>query len=518
MPEPMRFDFRFRSSCPEREPSRRDDAPMRILVMGDLSGRGPGTASEPHVVLDGRPIVPVDHETLDRAIARFAPGLRIAAAEGNGPQIPMSFKSLDDFHPDRVHERLGLFQALLETRQRLSDPRTFHSTAAELSRRPSALAPAGREGAPPAAAPALEDEAATLTRLLGSAPADLAGARTDALQADVRTGLTDFIRGIVAPHIVPAPDPRQEALVASVDRATGEQMRALLHRPEFQTLEALWRSVQRLVCEVETGEQLKIFLLDAAREELAADARAAGSDLEQCALHRLLVERGAGTQGGQPWSLIVGAYSFATTEEDTSLLAALGAIASRSGGPFLAAASPAVLGCRSLAETPDPREWTPLDAETDDRWSALRRSPWARWIGLALPRVLVRLPYGKRTDRTERFDFEEMPAAHDHEALLWGNPAFACATMLARSFAEGGRTTRPDGALDLANMPAHVLGAGDGTRLQPCAEVALTQRAADTILGRGVIPVMSFSDRNAVRVVRFQSLADPPAALAGAWN
>lgn len=518
MAGPMQFEFRFGSPRPEREPADRDDAPMRILVMGDLGGRAARMATGSRGALADRPLVSVDHETLDLAIRRFSPGLRLALGGGDGPEIPIEFAGLDDFHPDRLFERLGLFQALRETRQQLKDPVTFQAAAAALSRTLVAPPSVTRAGSPPSAEPAHEDDSATLSRLLGTAPADIAGTRADARQANVGASLTEFIRGIVAPYIVPAADPRQDELVGAVDGATGEQMRTLLHHLSFQALEALWRSVQRLVSEVETGEDLKIFLLDVTREELAADAHAADPDLDRSALHRLLVERGAEAPGGQPWSLLVGAYSFGATEEDVSLLGALGAIASRAGGPFLAGAAPALLGCRSFAETPDPRGWEPPDAETARRWSALRKSPWARWIGLALPRVLVRLPYGRRTDRTERFEFEELGPAHDREALLWGNAAFTCATLLARSFAENGWAMRPGDALELGDLPAHVFGAGDELRLQPCAEVVLVERAADTILGRGLMPVMSFPDRNAVRVTRFQSLADPPAALAGPWS
>jgi type VI secretion system protein ImpC len=176
-----------------------------------------------------------------------------------------------------------------------------------------------------------------------------------------------------------------------------------------------------------------------------------------------------------------------------------------------------VLGCRSLAATPDPREWRPPGGEAAQRWAALRASPWARWIGLALPRILVRLPYGALTAPTERFAFEEFSPGHDHEDYLWGHPAFACATLLARSFRERGWEMSPGDDLELGGLPAHTTREGGESRLQPCAEALLTERALGALLERGLMPFMSFPDRDAVKLVRFQSLADPPATLAGAW-
>lgn len=510
MTGPMRFDFRFSREAPDARPARREAASMRILVMGDLSGRAARVEAGAAGPLAERPLFSVDHETLGKVFARCAPRLRIRLGAVEGPELAIDFGALDEFHPDALFQRLGLFAALRETRQRLENPATFMAAAAEL----------GGDDVPAPAVPALvgadaEADAETIRRLLGSAPSDPAQAT---IEGRLHESVRRAVRDMVAPYVVAEADPRQTELVASVDRAIGEQMRALLHHPAFQALEATWRSVEHLVAEVETGGEIQIFLLDALRAELEADMAAAGADLERSQLHRLLVERGGALPGADAWGLIVGAYSFGPEAGDVALLAALGAVASRAGGPFIAAASPEVLGCRSLARTPDPRDWAAPGAEAAARWAALRASPWARWIGLALPRVLLRLPYGAGTAPTERFAFEELAPGRDHEAYLWGNPAFTCATLLAMSFGERGWAMEPGDSLELGNLPAHAYREGEESKLEPCAEALLTERALEAILGRGVMPLMSFPDRNAVRVVRVHSLADPPAALAGAWS
>jgi type VI secretion system protein ImpC len=139
----------------------------------------------------------------------------------------------------------------------------------------------------------------------------------------------------------------------------------------------------------------------------------------------------------------------------------------------------------------------------------------AAWIGLALPRVLMRLPYGAATDRIGRFAFEEMPAPRQHEAYLWGHGALALALLAGRAFQEDGWPLDLDQQLDLDDLPSHVF-TEDGERVQqPGAELLLSEPAAQAVALRGPMPLMSWRDRPAARLLRWQSLSDPPTALQG---
>jgi type VI secretion system protein ImpC len=191
-------------------------------------------------------------------------------------------------------------------------------------------------------------------------------------------------------------------------------------------------------------------------------------------------------------------------------------IAHRARAPFLAEASPRVLGCSSLASTPHPREWK-APQEPASGWAELRRLPEADAIGLALPRFLLRLPYGKKTSPLESFDFEEFPELPVHQDYLWGNPAFAIALLLAQSFSEAGWEMRPGSVTEIDKVPLHLYRRDGQSESKPCAEVLLTEDAAERMVEAGLIPLVSFKDRDLVRVVRFQSVADPPRALAGRW-
>jgi type VI secretion system protein ImpC len=327
-----------------------------------------------------------------------------------------------------------------------------------------------------------------------------------------------FLRQIVAPHLIPKTNPRQAELVAQLEAAMASQMRVTLHDPTFQAVEAVWRAVFFLVQRLETSAQLQLYLLDVSKAELAADLSAA-EDLRSTATYRLLVEQSVGTPGGQPWAVLAGNYTFDHSREDVELLGRLAKIARQAEAPFLAAASPQVLGCLSWAETPDPDDWQqPVDPQDRQAWETLRQLPETAYLGLIVPRFLLRLPYGSDTDPTEQFAFEEFAESSGHEEYLWRNPAFVCVYLLAEAFSQYGWDLYPGIIQEIEGLPLHIYKKDGGSLMQPCAEAWLTERAAEHILDKGLMPLLSIRGRDTVRLARFQSLANPVTSLAGRWS
>jgi type VI secretion system protein ImpC len=440
-------------------PRPEPDTQFRILVAGDFTG-GSGRS---------RRAIEVDRDNFDSVMARLAPSLRLPFGR---VEEPVEFRELEDFHPDRLFERLPPFQALRSLRRRLADESTFREAAAQ-------MLPPDVPSAPAAAAP---EGADVLRAMLGEAPR--------APAAPPARGDWDRMLGeMVAKYTEPKPDPRQPELIAQTDAAITGEMRAVLHHPAFQSLEAAWRGLYFLVRRLETGEDLKIFLLDLPPEELLT---AGGLG----ALRRVAVYEGAGTIGVPPWALIAGMYSFSGEHE--GVLAQIAGIARAAGAPFLSGLGSSVVGLKGVFEE-------------------LRRSAVARWVGLAMPRFLLRLPYGKNTGETETFAFEEMPEPVEHERYLWGNPAIACAFLLGESFSRYGWDMRPGVIRDIDGLPLHLYESDGEKRLKPCAEILMTEEAAELLIGRGFIPLASMKDTDRVKVVRFQSIASPGAPLAGRW-
>jgi type VI secretion system protein ImpC len=452
MPGRLEFDFDFgrpgraRDDRPGR--TRDDSEPMRLIVLGDFSGK-PAAERPP---LASRPTQQVDLDNVDIVMRRLRPRVTLSSGE-------IDFQQIDDFHPDRLYGRLDVFQTLRQARAK-----------------------------PPG------DAGDLLGRLLGK-PSEAGAARASA----PTNQLDALIHSIVAPHIVKDTSAQTGAYVAAVDAAIAEHMRTLLHERAFQSLEAAWRGVRWLISSLELDENLQLHLFDVTREELLADIVASQGKLADTGLYRALVDRWRNVPGGQGWSALVGLIAFGPSNADIGLLAALGLIASQAGGPLLAGA-----------------DWTLTseDAGALTGWQALRRSEAARWIGLAAPRVLLRLPYGHGSDPVETFAFEEFVGPPVHDEFLWGNASLAMAVLIGRAFTERGWNMEPGDEREIGNLPAYTF-VRDGEReMQPCGERFLTESQIQSMLNAGLVPIASRRDSHAVVAIRFQSVADPPAPLA----
>jgi type VI secretion system ImpC/EvpB family protein len=472
-----------------------DDTPFRIALLGDFSGRTNRGIVETGRELAARRPLRVDRDTVDDVIARLAPELRLSLGDA---RATVRFTELDDFHPDQLYERLPAFRALRETRERAAAP----APIGEIGRQ-SGRASTGRSVPP---------SGNLLDQILGDVPAPPGGAaaapRTEpgrAIQADP---LTDFVRRAVAPHVVPETAPAQPERVEEIDQIVGADLRAVLHQADFQALESAWRAVDFLVRRLETDSTLQVYLIDVSKAELAVDLGTANA--AQSGAHRLLVESSAGTQGATPWALLVGLYSFGPDAHDVGLLRHLAVIARAAGAPMIAAADSRVVGSPSFGSAPDPDDWS--DEEMPE-WDALRRSLDARYIGLAAPRFLLRLPYGAPDGEPSAVPgFRELSAPTGHDEYLWGNSAVLAALLHGEAFASDGWSLRPH--LDVPGLPFYLVRADGEVTAKPCAEAVLSARAADRLLGRGVMPVQSVKDGDAVRLGRMQSIAEPLAALA----
>jgi type VI secretion system protein ImpC len=328
-----------------------------------------------------------------------------------------------------------------------------------------------------------------------------------------RDEFANEIRRIVEPHLLPGDDPRRSDLDARIDQAMSALLRTVLHDPAFQSLEAAWRAVYQFVRRIETGPDLGLWLLDVSRDELALDLDAT-RDLERSVLHRRIVDE-ATAHGATRWSLVTCDVTFGPGEADVVLLARLAELGRRAGAPILAAADPALAGAPGFETDPEPAAWSdgPHPA-----WELLRRSAVARWAGLALPRFLLRVPYGEEGETCDAFPFEELESPPAHAAYLWGRASWACAILLAETFERMGADMRPGVHQDIEGLPLHIHREAGAAYAKPCAESVMTERAANRLLESGLMPLASLKDRDTVRLVRFQSIAHPVAALAGRWS
>jgi type VI secretion system protein ImpC len=475
--------------------SHSDDASFRILVLGDFGGRGSRGEHAPEE-LTRRRLHRVDRDEFEGLFAKLGVAVRLTTSPDAVP-VDLPLRSLDELHPDRLLETVAAFGELRALRRRLNDPRSFADAARELG--------AGAAPAPAAPTPTTDD-------LLGAALA-----ATDAGNAARGRGaeLVDaLLRELVVPHVSPAPDPRRDELLAAVDRATGALLRTLLRQPAVRALECVWRGLELLLRRLDTDAAVHLELLDLTRAELRAallDEPLAGG------FGRRLVEGSRHTPGAEPWSLLVLAESFDATPDDARFLARLGELAMALGAPLVAAGNAALVGCGAGEPPAEPDAWNVHpDGETQTVWQALRASPCAGWLALTWPRLLLRLPYGARGGSVEGLAFEELADADDHEGYLWGSGAFAVAVHLGSEHERLGEDLRADACVELAELPAHVRERDGETTLQPCAELVLTERAAERVRAAGLLPLRAMKGRDAVQLGPLRALDGE--LLRGRWS
>jgi len=490
----------------------KENTPFSVAILADFSGRGNRGLCETGPSIAARRRISVDVDNLDNLPMKLDAGINIPLGGKDGPRVTLRFNDLDDFHPDKIFDRLEVFQKLKTTRKLLQDPSTFAEAASQVR----SWAAGQQEEVLPEDEPAnssqvkKESDVDTIERLLGKKTVQ----EPASAPAGQFVNIESLIHEVVKPYIVPAPDPQQAELIAQVDQAISGQMRAILHYPDFKELEAAWRMLQFLVSRIETDETLKIYLIDVSKAELAADL-ASTDQVQSAGAYHLL----AGQSEAEPYAVILGGYTFEQSAEDIRLLRGLGLVAQAAGAPLLTAADSHFAGCQSLAATPDPDDWRwQASSSAIPLWQELRHSPEAAYVGLVLPRFLLRLPYGKDTDPVEQFDFEEFSVFAGHEQYLWGNSAALCACLLAGAFREFGWSLTNGLRCDLAGIPMHIYQSDSEKHVTPCAETILTERAMEMLIDKGLMPVLSIKSRDAVRLPRFQSIADPPTPLAGPWR
>jgi type VI secretion system protein ImpC len=500
------IEVKLAGDAKESRPVADPDSPFCVAVIGDFSGRGNRGVVETRGALSARRAYPIDRDNFSEVMSQLKVALDLPIIGKNSPPVTLHIADLDDFHPDRLFDNLEIFTPFKAIRRGLKDPAAF--VASEKQSDPSPH-PSG----PPASQRAPEQTGNLLDQII-----DATDDESPKGKSRPPSDLEEFVRQVVKPHLEPKPNPLQAEIMAKTDAAIGELMRKILHAADFQALEAAWRGLYFLVSQLETNESLKLFLIDISKAELAADLHEP-DEITSTGLYKLLVKQTAASGNEEPWSVLTGNFTFDRTRGDAEVLARMAKLAQATGAPFIAAAHPRFLGCESLAATPDPDDWSPpTDDEGHRLCETVRKLPEASFLGLALPRFLLRLPYGKNTDPVERLDFEEMGSTAGHEEYLWGNPSYACVYLLAQAFTEQGWDFRPGIVQDINGLPLHIYKEQGESRAKPCAEAILSVRAAEAILNQGLMPLLSFVHRDVVRLARFQSWADPSTELFGRWS
>ena len=291
----------------------------------------------------------------------------------------------------------------------------------------------------------------------------------------------------------------------AIDAAISKQLAAIMHNPSFQKLEGTWRGLNYLVMNSETSAQLKLKVLNVSKRDLFKDLDRA-VEFDQSQLFKKIYENEFGSPGGEPYGSLIGDYEFTNHPEDIDMLGKLSNVAAAAFCPFIASASPKLFGFDSFTELSKPRDLEKIFETVEyTKWKSFRDSEDSRFVTLAMPRVLSRLPYGSQTKPVEEFDFEEVELdsagrakAVPHEHYAWMNASYVLGTRLTDAFAQYGFCVAirgAEGGGKVEGLPAHVFTSDDGDQDLKCpTELGITDRREAELSKLGFLPLCHYKN------------------------
>ena len=306
-----------------------------------------------------------------------------------------------------------------------------------------------------------------------------------------------------------------EAMIAELDKKLSQQVNQILHHADLQQIESAWRGLHHLVNNTETDEMLKIRVMSITKLDLGKTLkRYKGTAWDQSPLFKKVYEEEYGQFGGEPFGCLVGDYYFDHSPPDVELLGEMSKVAASAHAPFIAAVNPSLMQMESWQELANPRDLTKIFTTPEyAAWKSLRESEDARYLGLAMPRFLARLPYGAKTSPVEEFNFEEETAGGDHASYTWANSAYAMAVNINRSFKLYGWGTRIRGIESggsVEGLPAHTFPTDEGGVAMKCpTEIAISDRREAELAKNGFMPLVHRKNSDFAAFIGAQSLQKP---------
>ena len=440
----------------------RKELPFVMGVMADLSGR----SESPLAPLTDyrRKFIEIDWDNFSDVMKGMAPRLAYQVENtlslgAGGIGVELRFACLDDFSPESVANQVESLKKLVEVRTDLqallaktdgndgladklqdilhnSDLQQSIREGSVVASNTTASGKAGVNGnkEKQATTEAGAQEASVFDQILTQINIGKSEWDRDQSRRQISTLVDEAMQGKL--RVSTDVEQTIDARIKDIDRALTDQLNAIMHAHDFQRLESAWRGLHYLVRQTESSSRIRIRVLNVSKGELLKDFERA-VEFDQSALFRKVYEEEYGTFGGAPYGALIGDYEFGNQPQDVSLLEKISNVAAAAHAPFLAAASPTLLGLQSFTELPHPRDLAKILATPEHAcWQSFRTSEDSRYVGLALPRILLRLPYGPATNPVEAFNFMEEVSGGNQEHYLWGNAAYALGSCLTNAFAK----------------------------------------------------------------------------------
>ena len=341
--------------------------------------------------------------------------------------------------------------------------------------------------------------------------------RTERAETEVENAVNTLVRQALKDSSLVKADVLDtiEEMIARLDQKLSAQMNEVLHAPEFQQIESAWRGLRHLVFNSETDANLKIRVMNVSKNELYRNLRLyPDAKWDQSPLFKQIYEYEFGQLGGEPYGTLICDYSFSHAPTDIQLMRDLSKVAAAAHCPLFAGAHPHLLGMDKWTELSNPRDIGKLfDTPEYAAWKGLRDQDDSRYLGLCMPRVLARIPYGAKSEPVEEFAFEEDTDGHTGDKYGWMNAAYAMGVNINRAFKEYGWGTRIRGVQsggEVINLPTHTFPTDDGGVDLKCpTEIAISDRREHELAKSGLIPIIHRKNTDKAAFIGAQSVYKP---------
>lgn len=412
------------------------ELPFIVGLFADLTGQAEDASVVPGAYKE-RKMVDIDRDNFNDVLKQCKPRAALATVDnviaGGGAKLttPITFTALDDFEPINVIKKVDAMNAVFEQRKLLRELQARTEiddhAAAKLE---DAVKGYSDAGSPPT------DVGNELDEVIAAGDP-----RKDAFKEAVKTQVLPLYAAGANPS---AKDKGAAAVidlaVSTIDKQLSQQLSLVMQDAGFKALEATWRGLFYLVSRTETGTMLKLRVFNATLDELRGDMEKA-VEFDQSRLFKMIYEAEYGTLGGTPYSLLVGAYEIGPKGTDISFLRKMSEVAAAAHAPFIVAAAPDMFGLdKGFANLAKPRDLAKIfEGANMIEWQEFRDSEDSRYVTLVMPRVLLRLPYGEKSNPVEGLAFEEEVDSDgsklpDNARFLWGNAVFFLAERITNAF------------------------------------------------------------------------------------
>ncbi|BBO88774.1 type VI secretion system contractile sheath large subunit [Desulfosarcina ovata] len=340
-------------------------------------------------------------------------------------------------------------------------------------------------------------------------------AREDSQKAYAKDLISEFVGQVMEGTMTISKDTEAmiNARIAQIDKLISDQMNEILHHEDFQKLEGSWRGLNYLVSKSETGERMKIRVMNINKKDLLKDMEKA-SEFDQSAMFKKVYEEEFGMFGGASYGAMIGDYEFDNHPQDLALLEKMSQVAAAAHAPFISAAGSSLFNLDSFTELGNPRDLSKIFQSAEyAKWRSFRDTEDSRYVSLCVPHILMRQPYGKANIPVEAFDFEENVDGTDHSKYLWGNAAYALGARLTDAFAKYGwcaaiRGVEGGGLVE--GLPVHTFKTDEGDVALKCpTEIAITDRREKELADLGFVPLVHCKGTDFAAFFSTQSVNKP---------